>query len=151
MKADIRRQRHEKVIAALLATSTREEAAEKLGINSRTIRRYFDDPEFLKLYTEATKGIISNSTQQIQKSLSPAITTLKAIVEDKDANIHARVSAARSLLEYGIRLTEINDNEVYWVDLIDGFFYIDGRSYSPDQFAEWCDLHEHSIVILDDI
>ena len=106
MKADIRRQRHEKVIAALLATSTREEAAEKLGINSRTIRRYFDDPEFLKLYTEATKGIISNSTQQ---SLSPAITTLKAIVEDKDANIHARVSAARSLLEYGIRLTEIND------------------------------------------
>ena len=109
MKADIRRQRHEKVIAALLATSTREEAAEKLGINSRTIRRYFDDPEFLKLYTEATKGIISNSTQQIQKSLSPAITTLKAIVEDKDANIHARVSAARSLLEYGIRVTEIND------------------------------------------
>ena len=119
MKADIRRQRHEKVIAALLATSTREEAAEKLGINSRTIRRYFDDPEFLKLYTEATKGIISNSTHQIplqsrraveiQKSLSPAITTLKAIVEDKDANIHARVSAARSLLEYGIRLTEIND------------------------------------------
>ena len=63
----------------------------------------------MKLYTEATKGIISNSTQQIQKSLSPAITTLKAIVEDKDANIHARVSAARSLLEYGIRLTEIND------------------------------------------
>ena len=52
-----------------------------------------------RLYTEATKGIISNSTQQIQKSLSPAITTLKAIVEDKDANIHARVSAARSLLE----------------------------------------------------
>ena len=109
MKADIRRQRHEKVIAALLATSTREEAAEKLGINSRTIRRYFDDPEFLIDTTEATKGIISNSTQQIQKSLSPAITTLKAIVEDKDANIHARVSAARSLLEYGIRLTEIND------------------------------------------
>ena len=109
MKADIRRQRHEKVIAALLVTSTREEAAEKLGINSRTIRRYFDDPEFLKLYTEATKGIISNSTQQIQKSLAPAISTLKAIVEDENTNVHARVSAARSLLEYGIRLTEISD------------------------------------------
>ena len=74
--------RQEKVIAALLSTNTREEAA---------------------------KGIISNSTEQIQKSLSPAITTLKAIVEDDSANIHARVSAARSLLEYGIRLTEIND------------------------------------------
>lgn len=109
MKADTRRQRHEKVIAALLATSTREEAAEKLGINSRTIRRYFDEPEFLELYNEAAKAIISNSTEQIQKSLSPAISTLKAIVEDDSANIHARVSAARSLLEYGIRLTEIND------------------------------------------
>ena len=109
MKANIRRQRHEKVIAALLATSTREEAAEKLGINSRTIRRYFDDPEFLELYNEAAKAIISTSTEQIQKIHSPAISTLKAIVEDEDANIHARVSAARSLLEYGIRLTEIND------------------------------------------
>ena len=44
-----------------------------------------------------------------------------------------------------------NDNEVYWVDLINGFFYIEGHRYSPEQFAEWCDLHEHSIVILDDI
>ena len=101
--------RQEKVIAALLSTNTREEAAEKLGINSRTIRRYFTDPEFLERYNEATKGIINNSTEQIQQTLSPAITTLKAIVEDDSANIHARVSAARSLLEYGIRLTEIND------------------------------------------
>ena len=77
--------RHEKVISALLSTNTREEAAEKLGINSRTIRRYFTDPEFLERYNEAAKAIIGNSTQQIQKS------------------------AARSLLEYGIRLTEIND------------------------------------------
>ena len=101
--------RHEKVISALLSTNTREEAAKKLGINSRTIRRYFTDPEFLERYNEAAKAIIGNSTQQIQKSLAPAISTLKAIVEDENTNVHARVSAARSLLEYGIRLTEISD------------------------------------------
>ena len=52
-----------------------------------------------------------------------------------NTNITARLNALEQRLK--------NDNEVYWVDLIDGF--------SPDQFAEWCDLHEHSIVILDDI
>ena len=66
--------RHEKVISALLSTNTREEAAKKLGINSRTIRRYFTDPEFLERYNEAAKAIIGNSTQQIQKSLAPAIS-----------------------------------------------------------------------------
>ena len=60
-----------------------------------------------------------------------------------NTNITARLNALEQRLK--------NDNEVYLVDLIDGFFYIDGSSYSPDQFAEWCDLHEHSIVILDDI
>lgn len=74
-----------------------------------SIQERYGGTLFLERYNEATKGIISNSTEQIQKSLSPAITTLKAIVEDDSANIHARVSAARSLLEYGIRLTEIND------------------------------------------
>ena len=71
MKADIRRQRHEKVIAALLATSTREEAAEKLGINSRTIRRYFDDPEFLKLYTEATKALSAIPHSRYKRAFPP--------------------------------------------------------------------------------
>ena len=38
--------------------------------------------------------------------MSPAITTLKEIVENEDQSATARISAARSILEYGMRMTE---------------------------------------------
>lgn len=109
MRKDSKQARYEKAIAALLATTTKEAAADKLGITSRTIRKYFQDPEFIQMYEKANAGLLASTTRQIQKSLSPAVGILRKISEDPDANINARVSASRSLLEYGIRMTELND------------------------------------------
>jgi predicted ArsR family transcriptional regulator len=99
--------RYKKAIAALLATNTREEAAERLGINSRTIRKYFSDPVFVKEYEKAKNKLFSSATQQIQKSIMPAINTLRDILGSDTANEQVKVSAARSILEYGIKLTEM--------------------------------------------
>lgn len=41
--------------------------------------------------------------------LSPAVLCLREIVEDKSANAQVRISAARSLLEFGLRLVEVAD------------------------------------------
>lgn len=41
--------------------------------------------------------------------------------------------------------------DLYFVDLIDGAYRVDSQSYSPVQFAEWCRLHQHSTVIIDDL
>lgn len=109
MIASAMKDRHEKVIAALLATNTREQAAERLGINSRTIRKYFTDPAFVKEYEKAKGKLFSSATQQIQKSIMPAIHTLRDILESETANEQVKVSAARSLLEYGIKLTEMEN------------------------------------------
>lgn len=54
-------------------------------------------------------GCFAVATQQIQRSLAPAISTLQSIAEDENAGLNARVSAAKGLLEYGIRLAELND------------------------------------------
>ena len=48
-------------------------------------------------------------TRQAQQSLSPALSVLRGIVEDDSEAAKVRVTAARSLLEYGLRLTEITD------------------------------------------
>lgn len=102
-------ERKEKALAALLTSQTQEEAANKLGITARTIRQYLQDPEFSQKYKEASSNLITDATEQIQKSLSPAIATLRNIAEDENAVLNARVSAARGLLEYGIRLAELSE------------------------------------------
>lgn len=44
--------------------------------------------------------------RQTQQSLTPALSTLREIVESKGENAQVRIAAARSLLEYSLKLTE---------------------------------------------
>ena len=99
----------EKALVALLTYSTKEEAAAAAGIESRTLRRYLADPEFQERYKQAFGELVTDATRQAQQSLSPALSTLREIVEDGDQGATARIQAARTLLEYGLRLTEITD------------------------------------------
>ena len=101
--------RKEKALAALLSQPTKEAAATAAGIDSRTLRRYLTDPEFQERYQAAFSELVGDATRQAQQSLNPAISTLREIVEDKQQNGQVRIQAARSLLEYGLRLTEITD------------------------------------------
>lgn len=102
---------NEKILAALLYCNTRKEAAAYAGVSERTLYSYLQDPEFVKAYEGAKKELIRSASEQIQRSLEPSITALRAIAEDKTAGKTARVQAARSLLEYGIRLAEFTDLE----------------------------------------
>lgn len=54
-------------------------------------------------------GLVTEATRQAQRSLSPAISTLREIARDTGETATARISAARSLLEYGLKLTEVSD------------------------------------------
>lgn len=44
--------------------------------------------------------------RQAQQSLTPALSALREIVESEGENAQARIAAARSLLEYSLKLTE---------------------------------------------
>lgn len=99
----------EKAIAALMTCPTKKEAAQKAGISDRTLRNYLADPDFQTAYQRAFTGIIEDATRQAQQTLSPALSTLREIMEDVEIPAAARVSAAKTALEYAIRLTETND------------------------------------------
>lgn len=99
----------ERALAALVACPTQEAAAKQAGITSRTLRNYLKDPEFLAEYQRHTSQLVTAATLQIQKSLAPAINALLEIAVDPEAGMMARVQAARGLLEYGIRLSELSD------------------------------------------
>lgn len=99
----------EKVLAALLTSSTKAEAAAKAGISSRQLRRYLDKPEFLAEYQRRKSAMIEDATTQLQNSLSGAIAALSDIAEDEQAERYARISAARAILLYCVRYTETSE------------------------------------------
>lgn len=88
---------------------TKADAARAAGIDPATLRRYLADKEFVTMYKEAVRSMIADATRQAQQALSPALSTLREIATDSEAGSAARISASRSLLEYALRLTEIND------------------------------------------
>ena len=87
--------RKEKALQALLVSRTRAEAAKAT--------------EFSAAYKHAAACIMDGATRQLQQNLTAAIDRLAQIVADDEENSMAQISAAKTLLDYGLRFTEFND------------------------------------------
>ena len=98
-----------KALQCLLAYPTKREAAQAAGISDRTLRTYLANDEFQAEYKKAFGLIVTDATRQAQQALSPAIALLLEVVKDDNETAGNRISAARSILEYGLKLTEFND------------------------------------------
>lgn len=99
----------QKALSALLTHKTKQEAAQAAGIATRTMTLYLSDPDFQAEYAKAFKALVTEATREAQATLSPAICVLRSIMEDEEESSSGRIAAARTLLEYGLRLTEFND------------------------------------------
>ena len=99
----------EKVLAALLSSDTQVEAAEKCGLSDRQLRNYLADQNFSAEYQRRKTALVTDATRQLQSSYQTAIRALRDIVEDEASGAAARISAARALLDTGLRFTEISD------------------------------------------
>lgn len=108
-KRDILTPRKEKALQALLVCRTRAEAAKAAGIGESTLREYMKDTEFVERYEAAFAGMVRDAAQQARQTLSPALSTLREIMEDRAEPTQARITAARSILEYSLKLTEQAD------------------------------------------
>ena len=102
--------RQKKAIAELVRSPTIEAAAEAAGIGYSTLRLWLKEDEvFQREYQDALTRLIRDATAQAKKNLSPALSTLREIMEDREIPASSRISAARALLDYGLKLTEIMD------------------------------------------
>lgn len=101
--------RQQKALAALLTSPSKAAAAKAAGIAPRTLRDYLASPEFQAAYRDAFGNMVEDATRQAQQAISPALSTLREIVEDREEDAQARISAARAILSHGIKLTETTD------------------------------------------
>lgn len=101
--------RQQKALAALLTSPSKAAAANAAGIAPRTLRDYLADPEFQAAYRDAFGNMVEDATRQAQQAISPAMSTLREIVEDREEDAQARISAARAILSHGLKLIETTD------------------------------------------
>lgn len=79
------------------------------GIGESTMRGYLREEEFQTRYREAFCNLVEDATRQAQQTLSPALSVLREIMLDKGEQAQARITAARSVLEYSLKLAEQAD------------------------------------------
>lgn len=99
----------EKALRALLTAPTRAEAARVAGISENTMREYFKDPEFQAAYKAQFSELMEAATRQAQRQTTTALSVLMEVMEDREQGAQARLSAARTALEYSMKLTEQRD------------------------------------------
>lgn len=73
------------------------------------MRRYLQQPEFKAAYEEAAQHAIGEATRAIQGALPVAVGVLRTVLESTTEPATVKLNAARLLLDYGLRWTEMHD------------------------------------------
>lgn len=99
----------DRIIAALLSTSTITEAADVVGISRRTINNRMNDPEFKAKLNAARKELWRGCATALQAKLGGAIQTIVEIMEDEKTPQQTRLSAAESIVRNALKISEQAD------------------------------------------
>ena len=100
---------HATIIEALLTSSTRAEAARKLGVSRSTLYRRLQDEEVREAFRVARMDALSESTATLQIASFEAASALRDLATDSSVNPHVRLGACRAILDLAYRAAEIED------------------------------------------
>ena len=98
--------REEKILAALLATSTVRDASKKCGVPERTIHRRLADPNFRAEYQQRRSELVRVAWDGLRGSLEDATAVVRELMADPLAPPQTRLNAARTTLEFTLKATE---------------------------------------------
>lgn len=101
--------KQDQALAALLLQPTIREAAQAVGIGEATLFRWMQIPSFQEAYRQLKREAVGHAVTTLQKAATEAVDTLRTVMADKGAPASARVTAARVVLEVGIKAVELED------------------------------------------
>ncbi len=97
----------EKVLVALVETSSIREAAKVSGIGEATIYRFLQDKEFLSEYRNARRQTVESAIAQMQNAASEAVERLKELQYCENPAVAAR--CAQIIFENSVKGMETID------------------------------------------
>ncbi len=103
----------ERFAMCLLTSPTSKAACEKAGITEKTATRVKHDKEFQKIYAELRIRIQTQVSEKATSLMSEALDSLADIMRDKKCTDNARVKAATTILQIGMKkITESEETEM---------------------------------------
>ena len=100
----------EKILSALIATKTISAAAATSGVSERTIYSRLADDDFQAEYERRQSMTLDAACKALQEAMTDAVGVLTEIMKGvKTVSPANRIAAARSVLDYGVKLTELTD------------------------------------------
>lgn len=99
----------DQALAALVTHSTIREASKSSGIPERTLWRYMEQPDFSERLAVEKGKLISSASDRLKSKLDAATQAIADVMEDAEAPPQTRVNAARTILEFSLKYTEMAD------------------------------------------
>jgi len=96
-KSPIKTANREKALSALLESATITEAAQKCGLNEKTLRRYLDDADFQKEFRAARRTVFEQNIVRLQSLHAGAVDTLERNLTCENPSVEVR--AAQIIIE----------------------------------------------------
>lgn len=93
----------QRLLEHLLQGKTVSEAAQLAKIGRSTATRWLADERFKESYAKAQNEAFAEALSSLHCVSSQAVTALREILTDKVAPPAARISAARTVLEYALK------------------------------------------------
>ena len=103
------KRKQEEAITVILAQPTLKQAAEHLGVNERTLRRWMKDPTFSQAYREARRQGHAHVIAMAQRYAPAALNVLAKIATDNAKPAAARVTASVAVLKFTRESIELDD------------------------------------------
>jgi hypothetical protein len=101
--------KQELALQAVISHPTLREAALAAGISETTLWRYMQDEQFSRHLREARREAVGHAVTRLQRASSDAVTVLRDLMMKDDAPPAARITAARTVLDYSFRSVEIDE------------------------------------------
>ena len=99
--------RERRFVAAMLEAPTVRDAASQAGLGERTCYTYLGRPAVRAELTARQDALLGLAARRLAKEMGAALDVLVAVMNSKSASDAARVSAARAVLDSGLRLAEL--------------------------------------------
>ena len=99
----------ERAIAALLTNSSIPAAAQKINVGEKTLWRWMQTEQFRTAYLDARREVVRQAIALVQAGMSEAVQTLRDVMSNAEAPASARVSAAKAMIDTGLKAAEFED------------------------------------------
>lgn len=99
----------EKILSALIGNKTIGADAVAAGVSERTIYSRLADDAFRAEYERRQSMTLDATCKALQEAMTDAVNVLTSIMKEIDTSPATRIMAAKSVLDYGVKLTELTD------------------------------------------